>query len=220
MGSKKKEKEETHPRRTRRSKVGDLIQIDGSYHAWFEERGEKCCLLVFIDDATSQIMYARFCQAETTLGYMEGIRLYIEKYGKPKAYYSDKHSTFRVNREEVKKGVRQTQVGRALKELKIELICTHSPQAKGRVERANGTLQDRLVKEMRLRGISTMKEGNRYLEEYMKTHNQKYAVKPAEEEDGHVACHENLKEILALKEQRKVTKDLSIQYQKHQELFV
>lgn len=155
-------------------------------------------------------MYCNFCKAETTYDYMEGIKTYIENYGKPKAFYSDKHSIFRVNRQEVEKRRKQTQLGRALK----ELICAHSPQAKGkgRVERANGTLQNRLIKEMRLRKISTIEEGNKYLDEYIKEHNQKYAVVPAEEKEGHTPCHENLQEILALKEERKVTKDLSIQY--------
>jgi len=168
---------------------------------------------VFIDDATSRLMYGQFCQSETTLDYMKGMRTYVEEYGKPKAFYSDKHSVFRVNREEVKSGAKQTQVGRALKELKIELICAHSPQAKGRVERANKTLQDRLIKEMRLREINSIEEGNRYLEEYMKVLSDKYGVEPAEPEDGHCPYHENLQEVLAIKEQRKVTKNLSIQYE-------
>jgi len=127
---KKKKGRRIHPRRTRRSKVGELIQIDGSYHAWFEERGEKCCLLVFIDDATSRIMYAKFCQWESTLEYMAGVKNYVERYGKPGGLYSDKHSIFRVNKQEVKKGAQPAQLGRALKELKIELICAHSPQEK------------------------------------------------------------------------------------------
>lgn len=209
---KKRKEKKVHVRRTRRSRVGDLIQIDGSYHAWFEERGDKCCLLVFIDDATSKIMYCKFCQAETTYDYMEGIKTYIETHGKPQAFYSDKHSIFRVNKQETQQGKKQTQLGRALKELKIELICAHSPQAKGRVERANATLQNRLVKEMRLKKINTIEEGNQYLKEYLEEHNQKYAIAPAEEKDGHTCCTENLEEILALKEQRKVSKDLSIQY--------
>lgn len=209
---KKKKEKKIHTRRTRRSRVGELIQIDGSYHAWFEERGEKCCLLVFIDDATSRIMYCRFCKRETTYEYMEGIKAYIETYGKPQAFYSDKHSIFRVNKQEVEKGAKRTQLGRALKELKIELICAHSPQAKGRVERANGTLQNRLIKEMRLKKINTIEQGNQYLNEYIQEHNKKYSIAPEEKKEGHTPCKENLRDILALKEQRKVAKDLSIQY--------
>lgn len=210
--AKPKKEKKIHPRRTRRSQIGELVQIDGSYHAWFEERGEKCCLIIFIDDATSHIMYGKFCQKETTKDYMKGMRSYIEEKGKPQAIYSDKHSVFRINREEVKTGARETQFGRALRELNIELICANSPQAKGRVERANATLQDRLVKEMRLKGIKTIEEGNEYLKEFIEKHNKRFAVRPALEEDGHREVKENLEEVFSVKSNRKLTKNLSFHY--------
>ncbi len=131
------------------------MQIDGSEHAWFEERGPKCTLLVYIDDATGQLLELWFVPTESFFGYCEATRHYVEHFGKPVAFYSDKHGIFRVNQERplgLSSGL--TQFGRAMQELDIQIICANSPQAKGRIERANQTLQDRLVKELRLRDIS------------------------------------------------------------------
>jgi len=141
-----------YQRRARRSRFGELVQIDGSYEYWFEDRAEKCCLLVFIDDATSRIVEMRFCKHETTQDYILSLKRYMQRHGKPCALYSDRHSIFRVNREENLKGKRITHFGRILKDLDIDLICANSPQAKGRVERTNEILQDRLIKDMRLEG--------------------------------------------------------------------
>jgi len=149
-----------HQMRERRARCGELIQIDGSPHDWFEGRCEKCTLLVMVDDATSRLMQMRFCQAETTFNYFAAVRSYIHQHGKPLAFYSDKFGVFRVNIPAALSGTGLTQFGRAMKELSIELICAHSPQAKGRVERANQTLQDRLVKELRLRAVSSVEEAN------------------------------------------------------------
>jgi Winged helix-turn helix len=149
--------------RHRRDCVGELIQIDGSEHWWFEDRGPQCTLLVFIDDATSRLMHLRFAETESTFDYFAATRAYLQRYGKPIAFYSDKHATFRVNKIGATGGDGMTQFGRALHELNIDIICANAPQAKGRVERANGTLQDRLVKEMRLAGISTIEAGNAFL---------------------------------------------------------
>lgn len=149
-----------HQLRERRTRTGELIQIDGSPHNWFEGRAEKCVLLVMVDDATSRLMQMRFVEAETTFNYFAVVRSYISEHGKPLAFYSDKFSVFRVNIPNALSGTGLTQFGRAMKELSIELICAHSPQAKGRVERANQTLQDRLVKELRLRAISSVQEAN------------------------------------------------------------
>ena len=143
-----------HPMRARRSRRGELIQIDGSPHDWFEGRSTACCLLVFIDDATSELMEMQFVESETTLNYMAVLERYIHHHGLPMALYSDKHSIFRINAESVDSEA-QTQFSRAIEALGIEGIQAHSPQAKGRVERANQTLQDRLIKEMRLQGIDT-----------------------------------------------------------------
>lgn len=126
--------------RYRRECFGELIQIDGSDHAWFEDRGPRCCLLVFIDDATSRIVEARFCPSETTLDYMHSTKRYLASYGKPVAFYSDKHSVFRMNMKSAKKADDLTQFGRALKDLNIDIYYSHSSQAKSRVERINQTL--------------------------------------------------------------------------------
>src|SRR3954462_10566516 len=152
-----------HQPRYRRDCVGELVQIDGSEHWWFEDRGPPCTLLVFVDDATSRLMPLRFVPPESTFDYCEATRAYLQRHGKPVAFYSDKHSVFRVNRKDAASGDGMTQFGRALDQLNIDIICANAPQAKGRVERANGTLQDRLVKEMRLAGISTIEAGNAFL---------------------------------------------------------
>ncbi len=141
--------------RARRACLGELIQIDGSEHAWFEDRAPQCTLLVYVDDATSRLMYLHFTATESTFSYFEATRVYIEGYGKPRAFYSDKASVFRTTNVG-KTGNRVTHFGRAMYELNIDVFCANSSSAKGRVERAHKTLQDRLVKEMRLRGISTI----------------------------------------------------------------
>lgn len=148
--------------RNRRACCGELIQIDGSDHRWFEDRGPACTLLVFIDDATSQLMHLYFTEAESTFSYFTATRAYLERHGKPLAFYSDKASVFRSNHKAPQGGDGYTQFGRAMYELNIESICANSSQAKGRVERANLTLQDRLVKELRLRGISNMADANAF----------------------------------------------------------
>ncbi|EGP4635655.1 ISNCY family transposase, partial [Escherichia coli] len=150
-----------YQRRMRRPSYGELIQIDGSPHDWFENRGPRCTLIVFIDDATSALMALRFVPAETTRAYMETLRGYLNDHGVPLALYSDRHSIFRVNNPEREGEL--TQFTRAIKTLGIEPIHANSPQAKGRVERANQTLQDRLVKEMRLQNISDIETANAWL---------------------------------------------------------
>ena len=152
-----------HQPRHRRERVGELVQIDGSRHYWFENRGPECTLIAYIDDATSRIQHAAFVPSELTLDYMRETQSYIERHGRPIAFYSDKHAIFRVNNREAAGGDGMTQFGRALNELNIDIICANSPQAKGRVERSILTFQDRLVKELRLAGISTMAAGNVFL---------------------------------------------------------
>src|SRR5882757_8649359 len=160
-----------HQPRYRRDCLGELVQIDGSEHWWFEARGPQCTLLVFIDDATSRLMHLQFVESESTFDYFAATRAYLERYGKPVALYSDKHGVFRVNRKDAIGGDGMTQFGRALHALNIDIICANSSQAKGRVERANGTLQDRLVKEMRLSGIDTIAAGNAFLPAFMEKYN-------------------------------------------------
>lgn len=212
---KNKKHQRHHPMRDRRPRVGELVQIDGSPHDWFEGRAPKCTLIVFIDDATSQLLDLQFYPAETTQAYMASLRRYLKRYGRPVALYSDRHSVFTVNKEDAVSGEQLTQFGRALKTLDIEGIPANSPQAKGRVERANQTLQDRLIKEMRLAGVSNMEEGNALLSAYMEKHNSKFAVKPASDEDAHrplLHRDNELDLIFSIHHRRKLSKNLSLQY--------
>jgi len=218
---KKRKRIKHHPQRSRRPREGELIQLDGSPHDWFEGRASRCDLLVFIDDATSKIMHAEFVHKESTDSYFIACKRYIERYGKPKSLYTDKHSVFRVNSTRngsaaLSDEVGETQFGRAMRELGIELIFANTPQAKGRVERANQTLQDRLVKEMRLHNISSIEEGNEFLlNTYLPMHNKRFAVQADDPTDAHTPLlpSEDLDKILVHKFTRKVSKNLSIQFQ-------
>jgi transposase len=211
---KRAKKPPTHQMRERRACFGELVQIDGSEHAWFEDRGPKCTLLVYIDDATGQLLELLFVPTETFFSYCEATRHYLERYGKPVAFYSDKHGIFRVNQERplgTTSGL--TQFGRAMDALDIQLICANSPQAKGRIERANQTLQDRLVKELRLRGISNLEAGNAYLPEYQEEFNQRFGVTPRSTHNAHrpLLKTDNLQVILTHQETRSLSKNLTVQ---------
>jgi Winged helix-turn helix len=203
-----------HQPRRRRDCLGELVQIDGSEHAWFEDRGEVCTLLAFVDDATSRLMQLRFVASESAFDYFRATRDYLGTHGKPVAFYSDKHGIFRVNSKDAVGGDRITQFGRALSELNIDIICANSPQAKGRVERAFGTLQDRLVKELRLAGISTIAAANAWLPGFIAAHNARFARPAANVKDLHrkLAGSEGLDEILAWREERTVTSNLTLHY--------
>jgi transposase len=203
-----------HQLRERRARLGELVQIDGSPHDWFEGRAPKCTLLVFVDDATSRLMYLQFVAAETTFNYFAGVRSYLTIFGKPLAFYSDKFGVFRVNMPNALSGTGLTQFGRALKELEIELICAHSPQAKGRVERANQTLQDRLTKELRLRNLSSMAAANAFLPDFIADYNQRFAVAPRSAESAHrpLTKGEDLERVLTLCERRTLSKNLTLSY--------
>ncbi|MGC2193346.1 MAG: ISNCY family transposase [Terriglobales bacterium] len=203
-----------HQPRNRRECVGELIQIDGSQHWWFETRGPQCTLLVYIDDATSRLMHLQFVESESTFDYFKATRTYLEQHGKPVAFYSDKHGVFRVNRKDAAGGDGMTQFGRALHALNIDIICANSSQAKGRVERANATLQDRLVKEMRLLGISSMEAGNAFLPVFMADYNARFAKPPFGDRDLHRSCadHDDLDDAFAWKEERSVSVNLTLQY--------
>ena len=203
-----------HQPRPRRDCLGELVQIDGSDHRWFEDRAPRCTLLVYIDDATGRLQELRFTPSENTLDYFYSTQRYIERYGKPVAFYSDKHTVFRVNISGVAQGHEMTQFGRALHALNIDLICANSSQAKGRVERANRTLQDRLVKELRLHGISSIEDGNVFLERFREDFNRRFAKVPANPRDCHrpLAAHEHLADIFCWQELRTVTQRLTVQY--------
>jgi transposase len=205
-----------HQLRERRPRWGEMVQIDGSPHDWFEGRAPKCTLLVFVDDATSRLMYLQFVKAETTFNYFAAVRSYVTQFGKPLAFYSDKFGVFRVNIPNALSGTGLTQFGRVLKELDIELICAHSPQAKGRVERANQTLQDRLTKELRLRELSSLETANAYLPEFIVAYNARFAVAPRVAESAHRPLNkgEDLDRILTLSERRTLSKNLTLSYNK------
>jgi predicted DNA-binding protein (UPF0251 family) len=211
---KTKEAEEVHQMRERRKHRGELVQLDGSYHAWLEDRAEKACLLVFIDDATSEILAAQFVPHETYFAYAGLCKRYFSQHGLPKAFYADRFSVFRVNQTNVTTTDGQTMFERAMAELGIELICAYSPQAKGRVERANQTLQDRLVKEMRLAEISNYKQANEFLSNYLQIHNQKFAVEPLSPIDNHepLRPENNLDLIFTKRKTRTLSKNLEFQY--------
>ena len=203
-----------HQPRHRRDCLGELIQIDGSDHWWFETRGPRCTLLVYIDDATSRLMHLQFVESESTFDYFNATRAYLERHGKPIAFYSDKHGVFRVNRKDAAGGDGMTQFGRALHALNIDIICANCSQAKGRVERANATLQDRLVKEMRLLGISSLAAGNAFLPAFMADYNARFAKLPFDNRDLHrsFAEHDDLDDAFAWKEERSVSANLTLQY--------
>ena len=209
-----------HQPRLRRESYGELVQIDGSEHRWFENRGEPCTLLVFIEDATSRLRQLHFVPSESTASYFEALLGYVRAHGCPVAFYSDKHSIFRVNRPEVKGGQGMTQFGRALAELNIEIICANSSQAKGRVERATRTLQDRLVKELRMASrISDMDAGNAFLPVFVARHNERFSVRAAKSENSHRPLHvpvKKLNDTLCHREQRYIGAQLTFHYDRKQ----
>jgi len=205
--------------RERRPCVGMLVQLDGSEHAWFENRGPKCALLIFIDDATSRILYGRFITVEDTVNLMTCAKAYLKQHGRPVAFYVDKDSIYKVNKqatveEELRDETPLSQFTRAMGELEIEMIFANSPQAKGRVERGFRTHQDRLVKELRLAGISDMEAANKFLEIYIPEHNEKFAVAPASRGDAHRALlrTHKLEGILCTKLNRTVANDYTLRY--------
>ncbi len=203
-----------HLSRPRRKCRGELVQIDGSQHAWLEERGSKATLLVFVDDATSEILAAEFVPEECFFSYGELCKRYFREHGLPKSFYSDKFSVFRDNHRGNLSYEPVTQFQRALGVLGVDLICANSPQAKGRVERANLTLQDRLVKEMRLLGITSYEAANHYLPEFIADYNRRFAVMPGSDIDFHHPLDEtlDLDFLFSIHDFRKISQTLQIQY--------
>jgi hypothetical protein len=212
----KQRRKRVHQPRHRRECVGELVQIDGCEHWWFEDRGPQCTLLVFIDDATSRVMHLQFVESESTFSYFHATRAYLEAWGKPVAFYSDKHGVFRVNHQGALGGDGMTQFGRALHALNIDIICANSSQAKGRVERAHKTLQDRLVKELRLAGVATLAAGNALLPAFIADYNARFAKPPANKKDLHRPLHarDDLEDAFAWKEERTLSQALTLQYDK------
>src|SRR3972149_8988314 len=183
--AKQKKRHRAHPLRARRARLGELVQMDGSDHDWFEGRAPECTLLAYIDDATSATLHLRFVQSESTRSYFEATRDYLGKHGRPLAFYSDKHGVFRINHPSALSGSGATQFGRAMQELDIEQICANSPQAKGRVERKNRDLQNRLIKAMRLHKISSIEEANAFLPPFIEDFNNRFAKAPLDANNAH-----------------------------------
>jgi hypothetical protein len=177
-----------------------------------------CVLLVFVDDATGQLVAMRFCESESTFEYMELTKRYLLEYGKPVAFYSDKHAVFRINKVGATRGEGMTQFGRALHDLNIESICANTAPAKGRVERANGTLQDRLVKELRLAGVSSIEAGNAFLEPFRRVYNARFGKPPMSNHDVHRKLQKaervRLDDVFCWQESRAVSRSLTLQYDK------
>lgn len=204
-------KKKPHPPRERKERVGDMVQIDGSDHAWLEDRGPKACLLLFVDDATSSILAAEFTETESFFAYAKLCKTYFRSKGLPKSFYSDRFSVFKVNTGE-KEGM--TQFQRALNAVGVEMIFASSPQAKGRVERANKTFQDRMVKEMRLRSICSYEDANAFLPEFIQEYNRKFSVLPRSVGDNHAKLDQSqdLDFLFSVHDTRTITKDLLIHY--------
>ena len=201
-----------HSPRERRSRLGELVQIDGSPHAWFEDRAGKCCLIAFIDDATGALLQACFYPVESTNAYLHSLRCYVGLHGRPLALYSDRHSIFTKHDPE---DPVPTQFERSVGELNIESILAYSPQAKGRVERSFQTLQDRLVKALRLAGISTIEAANVWLPSYLAKHNARFVRLAADSTNAHRAFDgdcQDLNRICAHHYERVLSKTLTCQF--------
>jgi hypothetical protein len=207
-------------RRERRECFGEMVQMDGSPHDWFEGRGPRCVLMVLVDDATSRT-HAKFFKEETTVAAFESFGEWVELHGVPRSVYVDRDSIYRSDRpatveEELAGEVPLTQFGRAMQELGVTLIKAHSPQAKGRVERKNRTMQDRLVKEMRLAGISTMEAANAFLKaDFLPKMNARQVVAARRKTDAHrrLARGVKLTEVLCFAEERVVGQDWCVRYE-------
>jgi hypothetical protein len=209
--------------RERRPHRGELLQLDGSHHDWFEGRGPRCVLMAYIDDASSRV-FARFYAYEGTIPALDSFQRYIRQHGLPLAVYADKPSTYQSPApptvEEQLAGVDPTsQFGRALGEWGVELIPAHSPQAKGRIERLFHPFQDRVIKEMRLAGVATINAANRFLARYLPIYNQRFAVRPAQPADLHRAhpAQWELDRILCVKTKRVLRRDWTVAH--HGQLY-
>ena len=204
--------------RQRKLRYGEMEQVDGSHHDWFEGRGPECVLMAYIDDARSRV-YARFYEYEGTFPFMDSFRRYGYKYGLPHSIYIDKHTTYKSPKkpsieDQLNNKEPLTEVGRALNELGVEVIFAHSAPAKGRVERLFKTFQDRVLKEMRLRGIKSIKEANKFLKYYLPIFNKRFGVKAVEKADLHRKVPENinLDSILCIKTEHVLRNDFTVSH--------
>ncbi|AEJ61816.1 hypothetical protein Spith_1554 [Spirochaeta thermophila DSM 6578] len=219
--ARKKRRKPYRSRRKRRACFGELVQFDGSPHDWFEGRRSACCLMVMVDDATG-ITYARFSEQETSAAAMQLLWGWVEQYGIPMSLYCDLKNGYKTLREptleeQLAGKEPKTAFERACDKLGVQIVSAYSPQAKGRVERRNGILQDRLVKELRLAGICTIEEANRYLwETFLPQFNERFAVEAEDSQDVHVRCTKEtkLKEIFCFEANRVVQNDYTIYYER------
>lgn len=197
--------------RARKENYGEMEQFDGSYEHWFEDRGPECCLLLAIDDATGDITHAKFDVNEGVKAVFKFWLEYNEKNGLPISIYLDKFSTYKINHAAaVDNRELLTQFERAMKQVSVNVIHAHSPEAKGRVERMNGTLQDRLIKEMRLANICTIEEGNKFLGKYIPVFNKKFAVVPAKSGNLHKVASRQISQIFSVQSTRRVNNDYTV----------
>ena len=203
--------------RERKDNYGEMQQFDGSYHKWFEERGDECCLLLSVDDANGEITHAKFDENEGVIAVFLFWLEYFKKHGLPLSIYLDKFSTYKINHPSaIDNKELITQFQRATNQIGIKLITAHSPEAKGRVERMFGTLQDRLVKELRLAGISSKEKANVFLEKFIPQFNKKFAVVPKKKADIHRVVTKKLKnrlpQIFSIQSERKIQNDYTIMF--------
>ena len=218
---KKRRKTRGHRRwRERKGHRGEMVQMDGSHHDWFEGRGPHCVLMGYIDDATGKV-FGRFYGYEGTIPAMDSFKRYIQKHGLPMSVYLDRHTTYKSTAKASVEDVLNDEMPlsefqRALKELGVEVVHANSPQAKGRVERLFGTLQDRLVKEMRLRGSRTIEEGNGFLKQYLPVYNRRFSVPPREGNNLHRSLPKglNLDTMLCIKAERTLRNDFTVAHNK------
>jgi hypothetical protein len=218
---KKRRKARKHRRwRERKSHRGEMVQMDGSHHDWFEGRGPYCVLMSYIDDATGKV-FGRFYEYEGTIPALDSFKRYSQKNGLPVSVYLDRHTTYKSTakasmEDDLNEKVPLSEFERALKELEVKVIHATSPQAKGRVERLFRTLQDRLVKEMRLRGIRTIEEGNGFLKQYLPVYNRRFSVAPREGDNLHRFLPKglNLDAFLCIKTERTLRNDFTVAHEK------
>jgi transposase len=207
--------------RERKSCRGEMVQLDGSHHDWFEGRGPVCVLMAYVDDATGAV-FARFYAYEGTLPAMDSFKSYIRRYGVPQSVYLDRHSTYKSTEhyqtieDQLEDRQLLSQFERSLRELGVKVIHAYSPQAKGRVERLFGTFQDRVIKEMRLAGVKNREEGNRFLKAYLPTYNRRFGVMPAKEADLHrpFKDRKELDRILSIRNTRALRNDFTVAHNK------
>lgn len=215
---KKRRARKHRQRRERRACFGELVQIDGSHHDWFEGRGPACVFMGYIDDATGSV-FGRFYDYEGTMPAMDSMKQYIRQYGVPQSVYLDKHTTYKswakpTIEEQLSGQEPMSHFEKSLAALEVEVIHANSPQAKGRVERLFKTLQDRLIREMRLQRVKSVEEANAFLDVYLPKHNKKFRKQARQKADLHrPALHaRELDRIFCIREERTIKNDFTIAY--------